>query len=191
MDRREICRQAAELHVANIDQGFLATLGTGFVSLLYESLDSSREHVLMVEERDGRVAGFVAGGNGMGAIYRRMLRHPFRLAASLLPSILKPSRIRRILEILKYGRNSDQRHPKAELLSIAVDPAFRGRGVAEILYCRLVEHFRDGCVDAFKITVGEDLLAAHRFYQRMGAVAASRIQVHHGETSIVYVHRLS
>ena len=136
-------------------------------------------------------AGFVAGGNGMGAIYKRMLRHPFRLATSLLPSLFKPKRVRRILEILKYGQRVDQGLPEAELLSIAVDPHFRGQGIAERLYRRLIEHFRGERIESFRITVGEGLAPAHRFYQRMGAEAVSNIQVHRGERSIVYLHRLS
>lgn len=184
-------RQVAALHVASIDQGFLATLGVRFVSLLYESLDSSGQHVLLIEEREGQVAGFVTGGRGMGPIYKRMLRSPFRLGVSLLPSLVRPRRIARILEILRYGRSSDHGLPEAELLSIAVDPSFRGQGVAELLYGRLVAYFRDDGVDAFRITVGEGLAPAHRFYQRMGAEPVSRIEVHQGETSVVYVHRLA
>lgn len=192
MDKHDLYRQVAELHVGNIDQGFLATLGVSFVSLMYRAIDEARDSVLLVEERDDRVVGFVSGGIGMGSIYKGILRYPFRLAFSLLPSVLRPGRVLRIVDILRYSRGKDQQVdlPDAELLSLAVSPAYRGQQVAERLYHRLVDHFNASGVPAFKITVGEALAPAHRFYQRMGAVPYAKVEVHEGEASTVYLHRI-
>ena len=192
MDKRDLYRQVAELHIGNIDQGFLATLGVNFVSLMYRAIDEARDSVLLVEERDDRVVGFVSGGIGMAPIYKRMLRYPFCLAICLLPSVLRPRRILSIMEILRYSRGKDQQAdlPKAELLSMAVSSAYRGQQVAERLYRRLVDHFKASGVPAFKITVGEALAPAHRFYQRMGAAPAAKVEVHDGESSTIYLHRI-
>lgn len=192
MEKRALYRQVAQLHVDNINQGFLATLGVGFVSLMYQAIDEARDSVLLVEERDGKVIGFVSGGKGMGTIYKKMLLHPFRLALALLPSALSPKRVLRILEILRYsqGRHPEAELPDGELLSIAVDPRFRGQQVAETLYRRLEKYFRSLHIDAFKITVGEALVSAHRFYRRMGASPVTKVEVHDGETSTVYVQTL-
>lgn len=192
MDKRDLYRQVAELHVGNIDQGFLATLGVSFVSLMYRAIDEARDSVLLVEERDDRVVGFVSGGIGMAPIYKRMLRYPFRLAICLLPSVLRPGRILSIMEILRYSKGKDQQAdlPKAELLSMAVSSAYRGQQVAERLFRRLVDHFKASGVPAFKITVGEALAPAHRFYQRMGAAPAAKVEVHDGKSSTIYLHRI-
>ena len=192
MDKRDLYRQVAKLHVGNIDQGFLATLGVSFVSLMYRAIDEARDSVLLVEERDDRVVGFVSGGIGMAPIYKRMLRYPFRLAICLLPSVLRPRRILSIMEILRYSRGKDQQAdlPEAELLSMAVSSAYRGQQVADRLYRRLVDHFKASGVPAFKITVGEALAPAHRFYQRMGAAPAAKVDVHDGESSTIYLHRI-
>ncbi len=189
---KDIYRQVAALHSMNIDQGFLATLGTPFLALMYEAIDEATDSVLLVEEKEGRVAGFVAGGIGMGPIYRRMFGSPVRLIWSLLPVIGKPSAVARILEILRYGRGSSTSgtFPEAELLSIAVAPTARGSGVAESLYRRLVEHLQMHGVHAFRITVGNGLAPAHRFYTRMGAVPVGQVEVHAGERSTIYVHHL-
>ena len=192
MDKAERYRQVAALHAANIDQGFLATLGVSFLALMYRAIDEATDSVLLVEEQRGRVVGFVSGGLGMGPIYRRMLRRPVRLGAALLPSLLHPRRLKRILEILRYGGSGDVvGMPRAELLSIAVDPVARGTGVAERLYRRLQAHFAESGVIAFRITVGDSLAAAHRYYQRMGAEAVGRIEVHKGEGSVVYVQQIA
>lgn len=193
MDRRALYRQVAQLHVDNIDRGFLATLGTGFVTLMYEAIDESPASVLLVEEREGRVVGFVAGGCGMGAIYKRMLLSPFRLGLALLPSMIRPRRILRILEILRYSRGHSlpSNLPAAELLSIAVDASCRGQHVAERLYRRLENHFQSIGISSFRIIVGEALEPAHRFYQRVGANRVADMEVHKGDMSVVYVQQLS
>ena len=183
-------RQVAALHAACIDQGFLATLGQPFLGLMYRAIDEAPGSVLIVDEAEGRVRGFVSGAAGMGAIYRRMLTHPVRLALALLPSLFRPSRLRRILEILRYGGGPGaQPLPAAELLSIAVDPVWRGKGVAESLYRSLDAHWAGRGVPAFRITVGDALAPAHSFYRRMGAVPVARVEVHAGEGSVVYVQQ--
>jgi len=192
MEHSDLYQQVARLHVNNINQGFLATLGIGFVSLMYQAVDEAQDSVLLVEERDGSVAGFVSGGCGMGAIYKQMLRSPFRLGLALIPSLLHPRRMLRIFEILRYshGHSLPKGLPKAELLSIAVAPTCRGQQVADRLYRRLENHFQDAGITSFRIIVGERLAPAHRFYQRMGAVPVTDVEVHQGEVSTVYVHQL-
>lgn len=192
MERRDLYQQVARLHVDNINQGFLTTLGIGFVSLMYQAIDEAHDSVLLVEERDGCVAGFVSGGCGMGAIYKQMLRSPFRLGLALMPSLLRPRRVLRIFEILRYSRGHTlpEGLPTAELLSIAVAPSCRGQQVADRLYCRLEDHFRETGTTSFRIIVGKALAPAHRFYQRMGAVPTTDVEVHQGEVSTVFVHQL-
>ena len=193
MDAAERYRQVAALHAGNIDQGFLATLGIPFLSMMYRAIDEAPGSVLLTEEQHGRVVGFVSGGDGMGAIYRRMLRHPLRLVLALLPSLVRPSRLKRILEILRYGGGPSTAHdlPRAELLSIAVDAGARGSGVAERLYRRLEENFAGRGLSAFRITVGDSLAPAHRYYRRMGAKPVGRVEVHAGEGSVVYVQHVA
>lgn len=192
MDAAERYRQVAALHAGNIEHGFLATLGIPFLALMYRAMDEAEGSVLLTEEQEGRIVGFVSGGEGMGAIYRRMLRYPVRLGLALLPSLVRPRRLKRILEIMRYngGTSTTQSLPRAELLSIAVAPHARGSGVAERLYRRLQEHFVGRGLRAFRITVGDSLAHAHRYYRRMGAVPAGRVEVHAGEGSTVYVHRM-
>lgn len=181
------------MHARNLDQGFLSTMGVDFLALMYQAIDESPGSVLLVEQHGEEVVGFVSGGIGMAAIYRRMLRHPARLARAMAPCILQPRRLLRVLEILRYsgGGTLPGSLPAAELLSIAVSPAWRGRQVAEHLYLRLVEHFDEKGILEFKIIVGESLLPAQRFYRRMGAVLAAEAEVHGGERSLVYLHRVA
>ncbi|MEN1944756.1 GNAT family N-acetyltransferase [Luteimonas sp. MJ293] len=154
--------------------------------------ESCRWVTLITEEREGRVVGFITGGTSMGPIYKRMLRSPLRLGLALAPALVRPAKVRRILEILRYSGDAKlpEGVPDAELLSLAVAPEARGSGVADTLYRKLVDDFQARRVGAFHIIVGDALAPAHRFYRRMGATLAGEVQVHEGEPSKVYIHRI-
>ena len=195
MSQAHLYRTVAELHIANINQGFLSTLGLGFVSLMYRVIDEGDDSVLLVARVNGQAVGFVAGATGMGPIYKRMLKYWPQLFLALLPSMFLPRRVWRIIEILRrYSRGSGGASgaalPVAELLSIAVAPAFRGQRHAENLYQELCKHFLRRGLPVFKIVVGSALAPAHKFYRRMGAQPAAEIEVHQGSASTVYVQTL-
>jgi ribosomal protein S18 acetylase RimI-like enzyme len=196
MSQSHFYRSVAELHIANINQGFLSTLGVGFVSLMYRAIDEGDDSVLLTVRVNEQVVGFVAGATGMRPIYIRMLRYWPQLFWALLPSLFSPRRVWRIIEILRYSRSagsgvsSGAMLPAAELLSIAVAPAFRSQGHAENLYQALGEHFLRQALPAFKIVVGSALAPAHKFYRRMGAQPAAEVEVHQGSLSTVYVQTL-
>jgi hypothetical protein len=109
----------ADLHTQNIDQGFLSTLGPGFLSLLYRAIDENPESTLIVAYEDGAVCGFIAGTVNLKQVYRGLLRRWPALVVALAPSLVMPSRLWRILEILRYSRGTGADAvslPEAELL---------------------------------------------------------------------------
>ncbi|HET9031777.1 MAG TPA: GNAT family N-acetyltransferase [Dokdonella sp.] len=193
MKKTDVYRQVADLHAKCLDKGFLATLGTRFLTLMYRAIDEAADSVLLIEEKDGRVLGFISGARTTGSIYRHMLRYPFRLSVALFPVLVRPRALIRIFDILRYGRNESHLDPSpdAELLSIAVVLDARGSGVAQALYRRLAAYFHEQGVGAFKISVGASLAAAHRFYSKMGAKPVGTQEVHSGEASVVYLHDLA
>jgi len=186
-------RIVASLHCDNINQGFLATLGVPFLTLLYEAIDKDSESVLLVERVDRRVVGFVTGTRGLGRIYKQLLLKPLRLIYSLKSCILSPSKMYKILEVLliSKGSNISADLPKQELLSIVVNPAYQGGGHAENLFKALCSHFRAEGASSFRIVVGSNLDRAHAFYTKMGSLPVEEIQVHKGADSVVYVKTLS
>ena len=98
----------------------------------------------------------------------------------------------RVIEILRYTKKGSPRTdlPTAELLSIVVTPAHRGKGTAEALYVDLKAYFNQMKKSSFKIVVGETLAPAHNFYQRMGAHPLAHLELHQGAKSVVYVQTL-
>lgn len=188
-------RQIARLHIEGINQGFLPQLGLRFMALLYDAIDHAPSSVLLTESDKGRIVGFVSGTASMKAIYYQLLRKPLQLLIALLPSLASPRRLKRIYEIWRYTRRSPEHTqlaslPVFELLSIVVAPAARGTGCADRLYLGLVEYCEQKKIAEFKIIVGDDLTQAHRFYRRMGATRVGQTEVHAGQKSAVYIHRI-
>ena len=185
-------RTVASLHCDHINQGFLATLGVPFLSLLYEAIDKDSESVLLVERVELKIVGFVTGTRGLGRIYKQLLLKPLRLIYSLKACILSPSKMYKILEVLliSKGTNISADLPKQELLSIVVNPAYQGGGHAENLFNALCSHFREDGASSFNIVVGSNLDRAHAFYTKMGSIPVEEIQVHKGANSVVYVKEL-
>lgn len=191
-DRESLYRAVARLHAENIGQGFLPSLGQDSLALLYRTTDESSESTLIPAYEDNQVCGFIAGAIQLKPVYLRLLLHWPALFMALAPSLLRPTRLWRILEILRYSREDgvDTARvplPDAELLGLAVAPGCRDRGHADSLYEGLRRFFaRQGQV-SFKIMVGADLSRAIHFYRRMGAVPAAEITLHRGASSTVYV----
>lgn len=190
MHSRDVYQQVAQLHANCINQGFLSSLGIPFLTLLYEAIDANKASVLLIAQQDDRVVGFVAGAESMKSIYKSLLHRFPRLLLTLLPSMLSPKKMWKILEIMLVNKKSISipNLPQAELLSIAVSPELRNHGYAQILYQQLVDTFNQRRIDSFKIVVGESLEAAHRFYKKMGAKAVGRIEVHKRQVSVLYLH---
>lgn len=182
-------RQVARLHIAAIDQGFLPQLGDHFLAQLYRAIDESAGSVLITRhDEQGRLVGFVSGGEGMRPILRRMLKRWPLVLWSLVPALTSVRTLARVAELMRRSASApDGVYPISELFSIAVAPDARQSGHARWLYRQLEEHFRKRGVAAFRIVVGEPLETAHRFYRSMGAEPADTIEVHRGERSIVYV----
>ena len=190
----EVYRQVARLHAANLDQGFLSSLGVGFLTELYRAIDRCPQSVLIVKTEQGKVVGFVTGLAGpMTLVYKHLMRRFLIWSMPLFPVLCSPTRMSRVAEILRYTKKGPARSdlPTAELLSIVVDPAYRGKGIAESLYADLTAYFKQMQVGRFKIVVGEKLAPAHKFYQRMGAQPWTDLELHQGAKSVVYVQTLA
>lgn len=186
---KQTYRQVAQLHIDNLNQSFLATLGVTFLAEMYRALDRCDTTVLLVEHFEGEIIGFVTGGSAMRPVYKKMLSRIWVWAVPLGVSLLSPKRFMRVLDILKYSHaDNDEALPRHELLSIAVAPHARGSGVSAKLYTQLVAYFKSNEVLRFKIIVGEALAPAHKFYTKMGATPHSILELHAGEKSTLYVH---
>ena len=186
--RADDARALAALHMSQIDTGFLPTLGKRFMTVLYRALSTWPGAVVEVAADEGGPVGFVSGVEDVGAFYRDFARR-FGLRACLaaLPRLVRPSVVRRAWESFRYG--GQEHDVVAELLSMAVAPRARRKGLANRLGLTFLAALRDRGVEGVRVVVGSDNEAAINAYSKMGFAPHSQVEVHVGEISEVLVWR--
>lgn len=187
-------RQAVAVHRTEIGQGFLSSLGDSTLKLIFSSAANSQSGILLlVKSRpNDEVCGFLLGTTETGKFYKEFLfRKSLRAMLILSPKLLSVIRIRKIVETLLYPiRQVNQNHPNAELLDIAVLKEFQGSGLAQRLFYDFVDILRQRNVNAFRITTGENLIRAQRFYEKLGARKVITIEIHKGQKAYVYTYQI-
>jgi GNAT superfamily N-acetyltransferase len=191
----------AAMHRDGIPSGFLSTVPPAFLAALYRSIAADRESVVLVDTQGGLPIGFVAATCSTGGLYRRViLRQWYRFGWQLLPLVVNPRAVWRILETLTYplrARNrgdSDPTHSSPgdgeELLAIATLTASRGQGVGRRLI-RAVDHWmiQRGVRRYSVVTWAEDS-KSNGFYCATGFSLTGTFQ-HHGNHMNRYVRILS
>lgn len=181
--RRRDVAAIAELHRRGITDGFLSSLGAGFLRELYGFLVDWGDGRVVVAEQAGAVIGFVAGVKDIKSLYRAFLkRRALPAGLSALPKMVRPSTVRRMWETLRYGMEGGGE--QAELLSLAVAPNRRGAGVGRRLVEELMAWATEQRLGSMRVVVGADNRAAVAVYRRTGFTDPSPISVHGGRPSL-------
>lgn len=176
-------RRAAELHVSEISEGFLSTLGPAFLERLYRRIVRTPRSFLAVAEAGGQVLGFAAATESTRDLYRQFLvRDGVVSAVTAAPRLARA--LPRVLETLRYPTHP-QELPGAELLSLAVSPEARGRGIGRSLMEMVTEELRRRGVTAGRAVVGASNHTALEFYRACGLRTATRIELHGSASSEV------
>jgi ribosomal protein S18 acetylase RimI-like enzyme len=177
----------AALHAGQIADGFLSSLGTGFLSRLYRRICLAPGSFLIVATDGDRVVGFVAGTGDLRALYRAFLwRDGVGAAADAIGRLI--GNWKQVVETLRHGSTGGA-HAGAgrgvELLAMAVDPTYRGRGVGK----RLVASFLDqvatiGHGDSYVVVAGDNPVAIG-LYQQAGFTTDVQFELHAGTPSLL------
>jgi len=174
----------ARLHAALIGEGFLSSLGPRFLGRLYRRVADSGDCFVLVADAGAGPAGFIAGAMSLGRLYRRFVVRDGMAAFAGAPVRLL-SALPRVLETLRHGGGGDDDVAGAELLAVAVDPAWRGRHLGTALVEGfLAEVARRGATTA-RVVVGADNAAAVAMYRRSGFEPARSFELHPGTTSLL------
>lgn len=179
----------SRMHRESMPSAFLPALGDRFLRRLYLALARDREAVALVAEDQRGILGFATGVPSVRSFYRRfILRHGAPASAAALPALTRPGALHRVRESLAYPAGVKDL-PDPELLSIAVVPGARARGVGRALVEGVVRGLRDQGVEELKVVVGADNESANAFYERVGFEHRARIAVHDGVPSNVWTIR--
>ncbi|XVV08164.1 GNAT family N-acetyltransferase [Actinoplanes sp. CA-131856] len=182
-------RAVAEMHATEVAHGFLSSLGVPALEVLYRHVAASRHCALFLAVDGGRPVGYICGSLDTSALVREFVRRRWWVAApALLPRLLRPGRIFRAIETLRYAQ-SDGDLPKAEVINFVVRPPARGAGLAPQLFERLMQWFSEHGETAVKMVTGEQQRRAHGFYRKVGAELHGHTSIHSGTASRVYLYR--
>jgi ribosomal protein S18 acetylase RimI-like enzyme len=174
---------AAALHASQICEGFLPTLGQPFLRRLYRRIVRWPGAFLLVAADGDTVIGMAAGTEDVGGLYRAFILHD-GLTAGLVAGPRLVRSWAKVRETLRYPAGEGGL-PRAELLSVAVDPLARGKGVGGELVAAANDEFAHRGVTAARVVAAAHNAAALRLYGSAGYRPAARIEVHAGAPSEV------
>ena len=177
----------AALHADRIGEGFLSSLGPGFLGRLYQRVLRSEDGFLLVATGpdSGRVLGFVAGVASVGGLYRRFILRD-GLVAGVLAAPRLVRAVPRVLETLRYPAATGDL-PDAEILAVAVAADATGAGLGRALVHAGTDAFTQRGVTAAKVVTTADNDAALAMYHACGFATTAGVEVHAGRTSEVLV----
>ena len=165
--RRADSSAFAKIHIAALGGDFLPSLGFSFLKTFYNGVINTFGVYGFVYEEDGKVHGFVVGTRNSSKFFRRAIRANFIRFSFLLfvALIKKPTIIKNIFETFLYPKKDVG--AKAELVVIAVDNKYRGKGIGKRLVLALEEEFKNRKITSYKLTVHASKEAVG-FYEHLG-----------------------
>jgi len=193
--RRDDLDAIVDLHMRAFPGFFLTTLGRRFLSEVYRGFLRHADALVLVAERNGAVAGFVAGTLAPERFFRTLVRARWFAfgCAAIGAALRRPNAvIPRLLSGLYYRGERPSRLPEAALLSsIAVEPNSSRSGIGATLLTAYCEQARMHGVRHVYLTTDQNSNdAAIRFYSRHGFNQESEIRRSNGRKMIRYVSTL-
>lgn len=185
-------RQAAQIQIQELPEGFLSSLGEKPLALIFRHVAESQFGlmVLAVDNETNCVVGYVFGAIHTGKLYKDFLMKRTLVALRyFLPKLLSWTRIKKAFETLLYPAKKgtvQNSFPKSELLDLAVTHTYHGTGVAQYLFTAFVDLCKSKGIRSFVIPTTEGLDRAHRFYEKMGAKRVGVVEVHDGQNTYIY-----
>jgi ribosomal protein S18 acetylase RimI-like enzyme len=180
----EDARFAASLHVAEIRTGFLSTLGPGFLFRLYRRIACTEgSFLLLAQARDGPV-GFIAGSLDLRRLYRNFLVSDGVFAVAGASMHLLRS-LPRAIETLRHGMGDSSGAEGAELLAVAVDPAWRSKQVGRRLVGGFFDELQSLGAASAHVVVGSDNAPALALYRSAGFTEPVSYRMHSGTSSVI------
>lgn len=180
----------AAIHYNNFKNAFLCDLGFSFLKLLYSwMLTFNKGFGYIIKDKDNTF-GFVTGVYDSSNLISSFIKKNFfrALPILILNFIKKPNNIKKVFETIIYSKKSEI-GIKAELISIAVENKYRGKGYSASLFSHFTEHLKAEKINIYKITVDKDNLAANRFYLKCGCEFVKSYKMY-GKISNIYKYKI-
>jgi Acetyltransferase (GNAT) family len=161
-------QQIEALHHAQLAAGALAHMPDGFLANVYRYLATRSDCAVFTAEKDGRVAGFVAGTlHASGLLKSFLLAEPLQTLGYCVRLLPAPRLFFRVASLARHlatgGGESDM--DERQLLSIAVDPDDLRSGMGIGLFGALRDWFRSHGAEDFGVIAAKTQSGAPHFYR--------------------------
>lgn len=181
---------AAALHLAALPPSFFASLGRRYLRRYHESFAASPHGIALAAVSGQQLCGFVVGSAAVADHSRWVVRHrgPRLALAALLAMLVRPRVLGHFIarRSARYGRGVYRRlrpppsdattgpspsGSPAVLAHVAVQDAWRGQGVGELLVRAFERQAREGGAQTVELVTLAGPDGASRFYERLGYTA--------------------
>lgn len=188
--------QIVAIHRKEISQSFLSSLGEKVLKPIFWLAAEGNSGALIVAKDSmlqTQVCGFVLGTVNTRLFYKDfLLKGPLAAFFFIAPKLFSPGNLRKGFETLLYPTKKEMKDmPKAELLDIAVSKNYQGSGLSQLLFQQFSNRLSEMGVKEFRITTGQSLLQAQRFYESLGAKRIGSIEIHRGQKTVVFVYSIA
>jgi ribosomal protein S18 acetylase RimI-like enzyme len=161
-----------QVHLESFPNFFLSFMGPRFLALLYREINREPGHICLVAESElGAIIGFVVGVTDQVGLYRRLANRKwlaFAIASSFV-AVRHPSVLPRLFRSFKYPEKASGASCPALLMSIAVSPSAKGKGVGQALVHRFLEELSKMGSSRLCLTTDRDRNeATNGFYRKLG-----------------------
>ena len=176
--QKDLFREVAEIHHAELVEGTLRNLGVEGLEVIYQSMVSIPRCGLWCAVESNHVIGFITGCADIRRFYRSLfLKSALPLTFISFQRILKTHSVGNLLKALVYPFQSslwiekpaELHETNAELVAIAVKKEYHHKGIGRILLAQLEEAFLEWQIEPFYhvATDSRDPLS-NAFYLGMG-----------------------
>jgi ribosomal protein S18 acetylase RimI-like enzyme len=180
-------RELAQFHIDAHPNAFLPRLGLRFMTRLYRAFVDYPQGVAYVAEHDGQIIGYSTGVLSMSRFYKDFVkRHAIPAVLSAMPTILRPSVVKRMWQTFRYPDAVPETLPEAEYTTLAVKPWIRSRGLGGRLSDAVLDGLADLGVTEIRGTVHHTNDPMNRMMQRVGFRQVGEMTLHEGH-SFLYV----
>jgi ribosomal protein S18 acetylase RimI-like enzyme len=154
--------------------GFLRELGEDFLVTFYTVTLTMPQMFTYVALSEESVVGFVSNATDVKGLNAAIIKtRPIHFFGHILLFILKhPIRVKKIFDSFLYPGFS---HRSSELLTIAIDSDFHGKGIGKQLFDASVKEFQKRGVKEFLISA-YDRLPANGFYKKLGCTSVKSFE---------------
>lgn len=160
----------ALIHATALPDEALPSLGTRFLTTLYQALQAQAGVQAFVAELNGEPVGFILGALDLRRSVQRVLRRrtPLLAVAAAGSGLRRPRQVLRAVRSLAYLKPETKPSFRAELVVLAVLPTAQGHGAGASLVAALERWIEARCEPGYHVATTGENAGALRFYQRVG-----------------------